>query len=317
MKARHMGAPAWIALVVLVLLGVVLSLSCGPMGFPDDWLTIRLRLPRIALALLAGSSLSVSGCLLQGLLRNELATPYTLGISAGASLAAGALILLQPMLPVIVFLGAGCAGALGASFAVWALAGAAGGSDAPRLLLAGVTVNLVGASLLLLIEYFSPASRLIEIIRWMMGDLAAVDATVPAFLTPFVAAGLLLCLPRSGTLNQLSMGDDLAASRGVRVGAERNALLLASSLLAGGTVGAVGPIGFVGLIVPHAMRRLTGSDNRLLLPASALGGMAVLLFADVLSRVVAAPAEIPIGVVMSLLGGPFFLVLLFKEGRRV
>lgn len=316
MKARRMGAPSWIALGALVLLGVILSLSCGPMGFPDDWLTIRLRLPRIALALLAGSSLSVSGCLMQGLLRNELATPYTLGISAGASLAAGALIILQPMLPVIVFLAAGCAGALGASLAVWALAGAAGGGDAPRLLLAGVTVNLVGASLLLMIEYFSPASRLVEIIRWMMGDLAAVDATVPAFLTPFVAVGLLLCLPRSGTLNQLSMGDELAASRGVRVRSERNALLLASSLLAGGAVGAVGPIGFVGLIVPHAMRRMTGSDNRLLLPASALGGMAVLLFADVVSRVVAAPAEIPIGVVMSLLGGPFFLFLLFREGRR-
>jgi iron complex transport system permease protein len=102
----------------------------------------------------------------------------------------------------------------------------------------------------------------------------------------------------------------------VHVSAERNALLLASSLLAGGAVGAVGPVGFVGLIVPHVMRRLAGSDNRTLLPASALGGMIVLLFADVVSRLVASPAEIPIGIVMSILGGPFFLVLLFREGRR-
>ncbi len=304
----------WISLALLVLLGVLLSLSCGPLGFPDDPLALRLRIPRVALALLAGSSLAASGCILQGLLRNDLATPYTLGISAGASLAAGALIILEPMMPVIVFLGAGSAGALAASAAVWALARASGGGDSSRLLLSGVTVNLVGASLLLLVEYFSPASRLVEIIRWMMGDLAAVDGAVPLFLLPFVVLGLSLALPRSGTLNQLSMGDDLAASRGVRVSSERNALLLAASLLAGGAVGAVGPVGFVGLIVPHAMRRFAGSDNRVLLPASALGGMAVLLLADVVSRVVAAPAEIPIGIVMSLLGGPFFLALLFREG---
>lgn len=313
---RRGSAVFWISLAVLLALGVVLSLSCGPMGFPDDWLTLRLRLPRTALALLAGSSLAVSGCLLQGLLRNELATPYTLGISAGAGLAAGTLIILQPMLPVIVFLGAGCAGALAASFVVWALARAAGGEDSSRLILAGVTVNLLGASLLLLLEYFSPASRLVEIVRWMMGDLAAVDGAVPLFLLPFTLIGMLVALPRSGTLNQLSMGDELAASRGVHVSAERNALLLASSLLAGGAVGAVGPVGFVGLIVPHVMRRLAGSDNRTLLPASALGGMIVLLFADVVSRLVASPAEIPIGIVMSILGGPFFLVLLFREGRR-
>ncbi len=313
--ARPRPAVLWLVLLVLLGMGVLLSLSSGPLGFPDDWLTLRLRLPRIALALLAGSTLAVSGCILQSLLRNELATPYTLGISAGAGLAAGSLIILQPLLPVMVYVGAGCAGALASSLAVFALARAAGGDDSSRLLLAGVTVNLVGASVLLLLEYFSPASRLVEIVRWMMGDLAAVDIRIPIFLTPFALAGFLLVMPRTGTLNQLSMGDELAASRGVHVRSERNILLLSASLLAGGTVGAVGPVGFVGLIVPHLMRRFAGSDNRLLVPASAVGGMVMLLYADVLSRVVVPPSELPIGIVMALLGGPFFLGVLLREGR--
>jgi iron complex transport system permease protein len=126
---------------------------------------------------------------------------------------------------------------------------------------------------------------------------------------------MLVVLGRTGTLNQLAMGDDLAASRGVNVPRERNLLLMAASVLAGATVGAVGPVGFVGLLVPHAMRRIVGSDHRRLVPAAAAGGMLVLLAADVLSRTIASPGEIPIGIVMSLTGGPFFLFLLLREGR--
>jgi len=304
----------WLLLTALLLAGAALSLAVGPVRDPSGWLILRLRLPRVALAMLAGSSLAVSGCVLQSLLRNELATPYTLGISAGAGLAAGTLILLQSALPGIVFMIAGSAGALVAAAAVWGLARAGGGGDV-RILLAGSTVNLVGASLLMLIEFYSPSSRLVEIVRWMMGDLSAVDATAPLFLVPFVLAGMIVVALRTGTLNQLSMGDELAATRGVRVSLESNLLLAAASLMAGGVVGAVGPVGFVGLIVPHAMRRLAGSDYRILVPASAMGGMILLLLADVISRVVASPAEIPIGVVMSLAGGPFFLALLLRDAR--
>jgi len=304
----------WLLLTALLLAGAALSLAVGPVRDPSGWLILRLRLPRVALAMLAGSSLAVSGCVLQSLLRNELATPYTLGISAGAGLAAGTLILLQSALPGIVFMIAGSAGALVAAAAGWGLARAGGGGDV-RILLAGSTVNLVGASLLMLIEFYSPSSRLVEIVRWMMGDLSAVDATAPLFLVPFVLAGMIVVALRTGTLNQLSMGDELAATRGVRVSLESNLLLAAASLMAGGVVGAVGPVGFVGLIVPHAMRRLAGSDYRILVPASAMGGMILLLLADVISRVVASPAEIPIGVVMSLAGGPFFLALLLRDAR--
>ncbi|NLP04781.1 iron ABC transporter permease [Candidatus Fermentibacteria bacterium] len=305
----------WPALLVLLAAGIALSLSVGPVRNADAWIILRLRLPRAALAVLAGGSLAVSGCVLQALLRNELATPYTLGISAGAGLAAGSLIIFHPAVPIILSVSAGFGGALAAAFAVWLISRSGGGGDAARILLAGATVNLMGASVLLLFEYFSPASRLVEIVRWMMGDLSAVDSTVPLFILPFALIGASIVAFRTGTLNQLAMGSDLASARGVRVGFERNVLILASSLLAGATVGAVGPVGFVGLIVPHAMRRLSGSDYRTLVPASAVGGMVLLLFADVVSRIVASPAEIPIGIVMALAGGPFFLFLLYRDRR--
>jgi iron complex transport system permease protein len=309
---RLEGGRLWVLLATLLVVGIALSLALGPIRDPSGWVITRLRLPRVALAMLAGSSLAVSGCVLQALLRNELADPYTLGISAGAGLSAGTLILMQASLPAAAYLLAGSAGAVLAAAAVWALSRVGGGGD-PRILLAGVTVNLVGASLLLLIEFFGPVSRLVEIVRWMMGDLSAVDATVPLYLLPFAVAGMALVAFRTGTLNQLAMGDDLAATRGVSVGRERNILLAAASILAGGVVGAVGPIGFVGLMVPHAMRRMAGSDYRTLVPASAVGGMILLLFADVLSRVVVSPAEIPIGIVMALSGGPFFMFLLLRD----
>jgi iron complex transport system permease protein len=306
------GARLWAVLGLLLATGIALSLALGPVSDPSSWIITRLRLPRVALAMLAGGSLAVSGCVLQALLRNELADPYVLGISAGAGLSAGILILLQASLPVAVYLAAGTGGALVSAMAVWTLSRMGGGGDA-RILLAGVTVNLVGASLLLLIEFFGPVSRLVEIVRWMMGDLSTVDAAVPLYLLPFAAAGAAVVLFRTGTLNQLAMGDDLAAARGVSVRRETNILLAAASVLAGGVVGAIGPIGFVGLMVPHAMRRLAGSDYRILVPASAVGGMILLLFADVLSRVAVSPAEIPIGVVMALTGGPFFMFLLLRD----
>jgi iron complex transport system permease protein len=295
--------------------GFLLSLAVGPMGMTDGWVVLRLRLPRALLAVLTGSSLAVSGCVLQSILRNELATPYTLGISAGAALATGALILSNLIVSSLALVATGTLGALLAVAVVYCLARRGSGSAGVRLLLAGVTVNLIGASILLLFEYFSPASRLVEIVRWLMGSLAAVDPAIPAFLLMFVVPGMAVVLTHTGTLNQLASGETVAASRGVSVAGRRNVLLCASALLAGGSVGAIGPVGFVGLVVPHIMRRLVGGDYRRLVPASAIAGMIALLLADSLSRVVISPAELPIGVVTSLVGGPFFLFLLLRPGR--
>lgn len=304
-----------ISLVVLTATGIALSLATGPMGLnAPSQVILYLRLPRILLAITAGASLAVSGCILQAVLRNPLATPYTLGISAGAGVTAGFIILSGISLPVFLVYLSGTAGALAASMLTWFLAGR-GQRDHSGLILAGVTVNLLGASVLLLIEYMSPASRLVEIIRWMMGDLAIAGYRRVLFLLPFLVAGMVPAIMRTGTLNQFLTGTEMAESRGVNTVRERLLLLIAAAVLAGGAVGAVGPIGFVGLIVPHTMRRLVGGDYRRLLPLSALGGAVLMLWADIFSRVVISPAELPIGVILSLLGGPFFLYLLVRKPR--
>ena len=314
-KKRRGYALVWLALVALLALGCVLALALGPADVTSSWVVLNLRVPRALLAILAGSSLAVSGCILQSVLRNELATPYTLGISAGAGLVAGMVVLSGLALPAVLLVLSGFGGALVAVFLVFALSRFGGGATDVKLLLSGITVNLIGAALLLLIEFFSPASRLVEIVRWMMGDLATVGMNVPLTVAPFMIAGTAMALSRTGTLNQLAVGEDIARSRGVRVRTSRTFLLIAAAILAGSAVGAIGPVGFVGLIVPHFMRRLVGSDYRRLVPASGLGGMILLLFADAGARVVIAPAELPIGIVMALLGGPFFLVLLLRRSR--
>lgn len=300
-------------MLTLLAVGMFLSAISGPAGVsaPGE-IILGLRIPRILLALITGASLAVSGCVLQAVLRNPLATPYTLGISAGAGLAAGVTILSGAILPIIVVYSAGTAGALLAAGLTWFLAGRSRG-DAPSLILAGVTVNLLGASFLLLIEYISPASRLVEIVRWMMGDLAVAGYGKVIFLVPFFLAGTSMPLFRTGTLNQFLAGTEMAETRGVDTKRERLLLLLSAALLAGGAVGAVGPVGFVGLIVPHTIRRVAGGDYRKLLPLSALGGAILMLWADLASRTLVTPAELPIGILLSLLGGPFFLYLLVKR----
>lgn len=307
----------WILLVLSVILAGVLSLFAGPMEHPPAWVIVKLRLPRLVLALLTGSALSVSGCVLQSILRNDLATPYTLGISAGAGLVAGSVIVSGFMMPVMGLVAAGTAGALLAVILVYVLASRGRRVEyGSTLLLAGITMNLVGASILLLFEYFSDASRILEIVRWMMGDMAVIGWSKPLFLVPAVILGMLAVLLRTGVMNQISQGDDIARTRGVSLRRERNLLLASAALLAGSTVGAVGPVGFIGLMVPHIMRRFVGADYRYLVPASALGGMLIVILADSLSRVVVSPAELPIGIVMSLIGGPFFLALLLRSGGK-
>lgn len=297
-------------LLPLLLLGVALSALTGPMGTGAPWrVIVSLRLSRTALAILAGASLAVAGAVLQAVLRNVLATPYTLGVSAGAGVTAGAVILFGAGLSGYWACLAGTGGALTATLLVAALAGR-GRSDGSTLILAGVTVNVLGASVLLLMEYLSPASRLMEIVRWMMGDLAAAGYSRVFYLLPFTVVGIAAALLRTGTLNQMLAGEELAETRGVDTRRERTMMLAASAVLAGGTVGAVGPVGFVGLVVPHIIRRLAGGDCRRLVPLSALGGAVLMVWSDILSRFAVSPGELPIGIITALVGGPYFLHLL-------
>ncbi|HXO20726.1 MAG TPA: iron ABC transporter permease [Thermoanaerobaculia bacterium] len=276
----------------------------------------QLRLPRVLLALLAGGGLAVSGLGFQTLFRNSLAEPYTLGIASGAALGAvlalraqeAAELLGLPLVSVASF-----AGALGATALVVGLGARgrrAGGDETSTLLLAGIAVSLSCSALILFLQYMSDSTQTFRMVRWMMGGLSVVGYREVIWLLPWVAGGSLFLLALRWDLNLLLTGEELAASRGVDLGRLRLRVLLATSVMIGTLVAMVGPIGFVGLMVPHMLRRFVGHDHLILGPACLLGGGAFLALCDAAARTVMAPAELPVGVLTALLGGPFFLWLL-------
>jgi iron complex transport system permease protein len=314
-------AAAALTLMLCPLIGAV-SLSWSDVWHgvaPHADIFWTLRLPRVALAGLAGAVLAVAGTVYQAVFRNDLATPFTLGVASGASLGAvlaihlglGAVVLGVSTLPLFAFLGAGLV-VLG----VFGLARARGREQDPgTILLAGVTISFLCAALILLIQFMSDVGDTNRMIRWMMGGLDVVGWTPTTRSAPFAILGTAWILSRARVLDQLLTGDALAASRGIAVRRERLALLLAASLAAGAVIAFTGPIGFVGLIVPHAMRRLSGPSHFWLTLASAGAGAAFLAVCDTVARTVAAPTEIPVGILTALLGAPFFLLLLMR-GRR-
>jgi iron complex transport system permease protein len=275
------------------------------------------RLPRVLASALVGATLAAAGVVFQALLRNPLATPFTLGISAGASLGAMLAITLGLELAVGPLTAIPVASFTGAAFAVlivYALSRARHqGLSTTVLLLAGVTLNSFFSALIICLQYFADVSQTFRTIRWLMGDMdvgsyAPIAAALPFTLVAFAA---FAALPRA--LNLLSLGSDAAAARGVNVlGAQRLAFLSAS-LATGAAVSLGGPIGFIGIIVPHLVRLLVGADHRLVLPASALFGGAFLIGCDLVARTALSPLELPVGVITALIGGPFFLYLLVRR----
>ncbi len=277
----------------------------------------QLRLPRVLLALLGGAALAVSGLGFQTLFRNALAEPYTLGISGGAAL--GAVLALRfeggQLLGLSLVALASFAGALGATALIVGLALRRQGVETPTLLLAGVAVSLSCSAIILFLQYLADSTQTFRMVRWMMGGLSVVGYTEVLWLLPWTLGGSALLLALRWELNLLLTGEELAASRGVDLGRLRLQVLLAASLMIGSLVAVAGPIGFVGLIVPHMLRRLVGHDHLFLTPACVLGGGAFLTLCDVAARTLMAPAELPVGILTALLGGPFFLWLLVW-GRR-
>jgi iron complex transport system permease protein len=275
------------------------------------------RLPRTLAAALVGAALASAGVVLQALLRNPLASPFTLGVSAGAAL--GSMLAITcagtwAVSGVSVVPLAALAGSLGAVAIVYALATVMRrGLSTEVLLLAGVTLNAFFSALILFVQYFADASQTLRTVRWLMGDLdvggyGPLLAALPMLLLAAVGFALL---PRP--LNLLSLGTEAAAARGVDVlGAQRLAFLSAS-VATGAAVSLGGPVGFVGIIVPHLVRLLVGADHRLVLPAAALFGAAFLVGCDVVARVALAPLELPVGIVTAILGGPFFVWLLVRQ----
>jgi iron complex transport system permease protein len=275
------------------------------------------RLPRVLAGGLVGATLAAAGVVLQALLRNPLATPFTLGVSAGASLGAMLAVTMRLELSVLGITSiplASFAGSLLATAIVYALASSQRrGLSTNVLLLAGVTLNAFFSALILFVQYLADFAEALRAIRWMMGglDVASYVPIVAALPLVLISFGAFAMMTR--TLNLLSVGAEAAASRGVNiVGAQRLAFLSAS-LATGAAVSLGGPIGFIGIIVPHLVRLMVGSDHRIVLPASALFGAAFLVLCDLAARTLMSPLEIPVGVVTALIGGPFFLWLLVRR----
>lgn len=279
------------------------------------------RLPRALAAALVGGTLATAGVVFQALLRNPLATPYTLGISAGASFGAMVAItfgfVLPFGLPMGGVAGASLAGAGLAVLVVYALASARhSGLSTTVLLLAGVTMNSFFSALILFVQYLSDFTETFRALRWLMGDLDVAGYEPILAALPLIALALLGFGWLARPLNLLTLGADAAATRGVDVVRAQRVAFFTGSLATGAAVSIGGPIGFVGIIVPHLVRLVVGADHRLVLPASFGCGAAFLVACDVLARTVLSPMELPVGIITALIGGPFFLYMLISRTRH-
>jgi ABC-type Fe3+-siderophore transport system permease subunit len=275
------------------------------------------RLPRVLAAAIVGAALALAGVVFQALLRNPLASPDTLGVSAGAALGAVLAITFNAdfsLLGVTAVPLASFAGSIGALVIVYGLSAARRrGTSTLVLLLAGVTLTALLSAVSAFIRYLADFTETLRTVRWLMGslDVGAFAPIVVAAIPMGIAMMGFAMLPR--ILDLFSMGAESAAARGVDVARAERVALVSASLATGSAVALAGPIGFVGIVVPHLVRMLVGADHRVVLPASALFGASFLIACDLLARVVFAPTELPVGIVTALIGGPFFLWLLFRH----
>jgi iron complex transport system permease protein len=278
----------------------------------------RLRVPRVFLAMLVGASLSAVGAALQALFRNPLAEPFTLGVSGGGALGASIAIALGFGANLggvpLVFLTAS-AGALLFVAIVYRLASSGPVFLPGALLLAGVVLNLIAGAGVLLIQFVTDYTRALQILRFMVGTLDVVGIDLVVRMALFLVPGLLLLLYSTRDLNLIAMDEESAAALGVDVKRVERTVYAASSLVVGVAVAVAGPIGFVGLIVPHAVRLALGEDLRIVIPCSMLLGAGFLVAADTFARTILGASELPVGAVTALAGGPLFLVLLARKTR--
>lgn len=275
------------------------------------------RLPRVLAGALAGGALAAAGVVFQAMLRNPLATPFTLGVSAGASLGAmlatvvGTSLALGPLSPVPLASLAGAA--LASGLVYWLATPYRRAMSTSVLLLAGVTLNSFFSALIMFVQYLADFSQVYRAVRWVMGDLDVGGFQPILAVLPLIGVALALFALLPSSLNLLSVGTDAAAARGVDVARAQRTAFVSASLATAGAVALAGPIGFVGIVVPHLVRLIVGVDHRVVLPASTLFGAAFLVVCDLGARTVLAPVEIPVGVVTAILGGPFFLWLLVRQ----
>ena len=275
------------------------------------------RLPRVLAGALVGASLAAAGVVLQALLRNPLATPFTLGVSASAAL--GAMLAIAFNLDVTAFGTAAVSiaaffGSLVGTAIVYFLATRVNKALSTNvLLLAGVTLNTFFSALITFVQYLIDFADWYRTARWLLGnlDISSFGPLVAALPLVIVSFVLFAVLPRP--LNLLTLGEDVAAGRGVDVGRAQRIAFLSASLATGAAISLAGPIGFIGVVVPHLVRLLVGADHRVVLPASILFGAAFLVICDLIARTVMSPIELPVGIVTAMIGGPFFIWLLVRR----
>ena len=309
------GKKLLLALMLVAAASMVLALMSGsvkigwqaiPGSGLDHELLLHLRLPRAVNAFTTGALLALAGALMQVLLRNPLADPYVLGISGGAAVAA-----LSAMLVGLESTGTSIGAFLGAMLSMLLVFGLSGFDRHSRLLLTGIVVASGWGALITLILAIAPDGELRGMLFWLMGNLDNSSSPYPGLIA--LILGLMLSLPLSRDLNILARGDILASSLGVSVKRLQFSIYLICALLTSVAVMTAGSIGFVGLIVPHGLRRMGGHDHRILLPGAAFLGGSLLLLADTLARTVVAPQQLPAGAIMALIGVPLFLYLLRRK----
>ncbi|KVN85330.1 FecCD family ABC transporter permease [Burkholderia ubonensis] len=332
--SRRLAPFALVALAVLVAAAAVAALCIGAYRIPpaELWAALTgdaaaqqaravlldIRAPRVVLALLVGGGFGAAGAAMQALFRNPLADPGLVGVSSGAALGATTTIVLGPalfaasaggaVLPIAAF-----AGALAVAALVYRLAASRGRLALPLLLLAGIAINALAGAAIGLLTFAANDAQLRTLTFWSLGSLGGAQWPALAAVTPCVAIGCALLARERDALNALQLGETEALHLGVPVQRLKRRVLVAVALAVGALVSCAGIIGFIGLVAPHCIRLACGPDQRIVMPGAALLGALLTLAADLAARTVAAPAEIPLGVLTALLGAPFFLALLWKN----
>lgn len=319
------GAVAIDPLRALEIFGARLGfVAVDPAAQSLSTILLDIRLPRVALGILTGAGLAVSGVTLQGLFRNPLADPGLVGVSTGAALAAAAFIVLGraaiPYLPGEVLRHAlplaAFGGGLAATVIVYLVATRDGRTDVATLLLSGVAINAMAAAGIGLLTFLSSEQELRDLNFWMLGSLNGVTWLRLSVAAPLIVIPTLALLQFARHLNALLLGETEARHLGFRVEGMKRLMVGLVALNVGAIVALTGAIGFVGLVVPHLVRLVLGADHRILLPVSALLGGALVLVADLVARTIVAPAELPIGILTAMFGGPFFLWLLLRQREQ-
>ena len=277
------------------------------------------RLPRIVFAFLVGAGLALAGAVFQALLRNDLATPYTLGVSSGAAL--GAVMAIKSGLDIHFFGFSAVslfsiAGSLLTLLIIYRIARGPGAFSTFTLILAGVTISLTFSALILFIHYLADFTETYRMVRWLMGSLDVSGWSYPLLLAFILLLAVVYFLSKVSAFNLLTAGDEFSLSKGLNIRRLQKQSFIVASVLVGVIVSIAGPIAFVGLIIPHILRLLIGPDHRWLFPAVLLLGGSFLVFCDTIARMLIYPAELPVGVITSLIGGPFFLFLLVRAKKH-